>query len=367
MELGKTGEALIKSYEGLYLESYLCPAGVPTLGWGTTVYPDGTKVQLGESCTKEEAQEFFDYDMKNKYGPAVKKSVVYPLLKEQEQFDALVSFVYNVGGGGLLPPNSIDRRIRAGEPLNKVISEELPRWNKGPDGELAGLTRRRKEEVELFLSASTPVEKLFIELGDTSDNVLALQKAMNQWLRRWNKPIISEDSDFGPKSLAAVNDFCRNNRLEQNPKGVSEVVFNKIVKLYGTPTPINDTIKAYARGSSNQLSENFHLSEFTCKCGRCKSQLVGTKLVRLLQELRVRMGVPLSITSAYRCPTHNRNVGGASQSRHVEGDAVDISIANLDWQKLVRVAKEVGFTGIGYGQDRGFIHLDTWLEREWDY
>lgn len=367
MNIGKKGIELIKEFEGLYLNAYLCQAGVATIGWGTTVYPNGTKVRLGDKITLAQAKEYFSNDMK-KHENHVMLSVVYPLLKAQEQFDALVSFVYNVGEGGVLYPNSIDERIKNGEDLDTVISEELPRWNKADGKVSAGLVRRRQAELDLFFSVETPSESLFIELNEVSTNVLKLQKSLNQWLDKWKKPLLKCDSCFGNISLSAVNDFCKNNNLEQNEKGVIKKVFEKITNLYDDgEEPVKEEIKVFQRGVNEQLSKNFHLSEFTCKCGRCRNQLIGMKMISLLQQVRDKMGVPLYITSAYRCPTHNTNVGGVSNSRHTCGDAIDISISNLNWRELVKVAKEVGFTGIGYGQDRGFIHLDTWTTREWDY
>lgn len=108
-----------------------------------------------------------------------------------------------------------------------------------------------------------------------------------------------------------------------------------------------------------QLTKNFNLREFACKhCGAVK---VHPKLVKLLQELRDVLGKPLWFTSAYRCPEHNARVGGARNSRHLTGEAVDIPvyITGLSYAALFELVKELGFTGIGVNKTKGFIHVDV--------
>lgn len=108
-----------------------------------------------------------------------------------------------------------------------------------------------------------------------------------------------------------------------------------------------------------QLTSNFNLKEFQCKhCGQVK---ISSKLVNLLQILRDRLGKPVTITSGYRCPTHNSNVGGAKNSYHMQGMAVDIVVAptGLSMNELVNLCQEIGFTGIGAYPKQGFIHVDV--------
>jgi lysozyme len=374
-KMNKKGIDLIKHFEGCHLTGYLCPANVPTIGYGTTVYPDGTAVRVGDRITQSQADEYLELDLKNKYEKHVKDSNIYEKLKNHNEFSALVSFVYNVGRGGIHLPNSIFRRIANGEDYKKVVSEELPRWVHGGGGRLAGLVRRREAELELFFSKVGQEDNdLEIKLNEVSGKVEQYQKDLNTWLGTWGKPTLSADGIFGQLSLAASNDFARNNKEMENERGVPSSVYTKVKTFARNVSPdkpkYNEPVESriFVRGEDVQLSSNFHLSEFTCKCGRCRNQPIDMQMVRKLQELREVMGVPLYITSAYRCPTHNRNVGGASQSRHMVGDAVDISVGNLNWRVLIAEAKRLGFTGIGYGQHRGFIHLDTRPHSaEWNY
>ncbi|MDD7973454.1 YcbK family protein [Roseinatronobacter alkalisoli] len=105
--------------------------------------------------------------------------------------------------------------------------------------------------------------------------------------------------------------------------------------------------------------KNFSPQEMACKgTGRLMLDPVA---MDALQALRDRLGRPLIITSAYRSPEHNRNVGGARASKHMEGIAFDIRQDNHDPAQFIEAAKAVGFRGIGTYPRSGFIHVDTRL------
>ena len=371
MKINKKGIELIKRFEGLYLKAYLCPANVWTIGWGTTVYPDGSKVKSGDMVSEARAEELLNWDLENRYSKHVREANIYPKLKNENEFNALVSFVYNVGRGGLHAPNSINRRIALGENYRVVVETELPRWRNGGGRVLAGLVRRRNDEIALF---KTPVatENIQIYFGQVGGEVAQYQKALNKWLVKWGKNLLDTDGIFGNISLSATNDFARNNKEEESTKGVSVSVFDKVMAFAETqekdkPKYEQPDILTFKRGEDIQLSQNFHLREFTCKCGICENQLVSQKMVQLLQKMREILGVPLFITSAYRCSQHNRNVGGATRSRHLVGDAIDVALGSIDANAFIHLARRTGFTGIGDGRRRGFIHIDLGTPRTWNY
>lgn len=104
------------------------------------------------------------------------------------------------------------------------------------------------------------------------------------------------------------------------------------------------------------VSKNFKLVEFECNCGM-KHVRLDSKLLILLQRLRDRLGKPIIITSAYRCPSHNAKVGGASKSQHLYGTAVDIKVRGISPKEVAKVAQTLGFTGIG--TYRTFTHIDV--------
>lgn len=94
---------------------------------------------------------------------------------------------------------------------------------------------------------------------------------------------------------------------------------------------------------------------------------VSRQLMNKLQSLRTALKCPLILNSVYRDPAHNKRVGGAKNSYHVQGFAADVSMANHDPEVFEAVARQVGFTGFGfYPPKKGnFVHLDIGPRREW--
>ena len=158
MKTSNTGITLIKSFEGLELTSYPDPGtgGDPwTIGYGST-----SGVHPGMTITAEEAEEMLVRDLQS-----FERSVsdIIPIALSQPEFDALVSFTYNVGAGALAS-STLRRRLLADEPRCQVYQEEMLRWNKGGSGVMPGLTRRRQEEADLACSGvGTEEEPSFLE------------------------------------------------------------------------------------------------------------------------------------------------------------------------------------------------------------
>jgi len=121
----------------------------------------------------------------------------------------------------------------------------------------------------------------------------------------------------------------------------------------------------YKRSESDkQLSKNFKLSELMCKCGQCEEQIVHDDLVSYLQELRDLYGHPIKITSAYRCPNHNENVGGVLNSSHVKGWAADLQCDSLP---ILEEIIDQMFSEKSLGVYDVFIHTDIRAEsKRWN-
>lgn len=139
---------IIKKFEGLKLKAYTDPGsgGLPiTIGYGSTMYDDGTRINLDDVITEGRATELLYWEVKQ-------KSSALKYLKgiNQNQFDAIVSFVYNVGIGAF--ESSTLKRLIVKNPSDPLIRAQFERWNKSRGRILNGLTKRRKEEADLYFS-----------------------------------------------------------------------------------------------------------------------------------------------------------------------------------------------------------------------
>ena len=109
--------------------------------------------------------------------------------------------------------------------------------------------------------------------------------------------------------------------------------------------------------------KNFSPAEIACRgTGQLK---LHPEALDKLQALRDRLGKPLIVRSAYRSREHNRNVGGAPRSKHMDGTAFDIAMSNHDPVAFEAAAREVGFLGFGFYPRSGFIHIDLGPARSW--
>lgn len=151
MNTSARGIALIQQFESLKLEAYRCPAGVWTIGWGSTRI-DGKPVKAGMTITADEADAALLVDVA-KFEVQVNKLVKVPL--SQGEYDALVSFQYNTGA---LANSTLLRRLNEGDRTG--AADQFLRWDKatvnGKKVVLRGLQRRRRAERDLFLGRATP-------------------------------------------------------------------------------------------------------------------------------------------------------------------------------------------------------------------
>ena len=111
--------------------------------------------------------------------------------------------------------------------------------------------------------------------------------------------------------------------------------------------------------SHRRLTDNFSRDEFACKC--CNECLLDVRLLMALERLRKLIGnKPIHVNSGYRCINHNRNVGGASSSKHLLGQAVDIRVDEMGSDELVSFAEKIPlFRDGGIGIYDTFVHVDV--------
>lgn len=148
MDAIQIAAALARRFEGLYLTPYLCPAGVPTIGYGATYYEDGTRVQLTDpAITRERAEALLLCMVRTVYLPAVLKLCPDIAQETPGRIAALIDFTFNLGSGQL-KASTLRRKVNAGD--WDAVPGELRKWVKGGGRVLRGLVLRREAEVALI-------------------------------------------------------------------------------------------------------------------------------------------------------------------------------------------------------------------------
>ena len=139
------GIAIIRKYEGLKLRAYICPSGLPTIGYGATFYINGSRVQIGDVITIDHADKLLHFQVKL-FADEVRRTVKSNI--NENQLGALVSFCFNVGGAAFAK-STLARKVNA-NPYDPTIRNEFMRWTRGGGKVLPGLVKRREEEANLY-------------------------------------------------------------------------------------------------------------------------------------------------------------------------------------------------------------------------
>jgi lysozyme len=139
--------AICRKFEGLYLKPYLCPANIPTIGYGTTMYENDIKVTLADpSITKERAEQLLAWELNQKLKQVVTRCPNLPELGPKAT-GAVLDFTYNLGVGAF-GSSMLRRKLLAGDVENAKI--ELTKWVRGGGKVLPGLVKRRALEAALL-------------------------------------------------------------------------------------------------------------------------------------------------------------------------------------------------------------------------
>lgn len=141
MKTSDNGLRLIKSYESLRLQAYRCPAGVVTIGYGHT-----RTARLGQTITEQQAEVLLRDDLAEAERAVNRTAAVRPL--NQNQFDALISLVFNIGSGNY-DRSTIRTKIKA-NPADPAIRTEFGKWVNAGGKRLEGLVKRRATEADLY-------------------------------------------------------------------------------------------------------------------------------------------------------------------------------------------------------------------------
>ena len=232
------------------------------------------------------------------------------------------------------------------------------------DGYGVGLTQttywsRKQNLYEFAKSKNASIGSLEIQLEfllkelnesyksvlNTLKNAKSVAEASNEFMLKFERPY--------DQSVAAQNKRASYGQNYYNKYATSGNKEGESVMGYKTCT----------KGVAVKLSAHFNSTEFDCHGSGCCSQtLINEQLVEYLEKIREHFGKPITITSGYRCATHNRNVGGATGSRHSKGDAADIVVSGVAPREVAKYAESIGIKGIGLyetSSDGHFVHIDT--------
>lgn len=328
-KLSKSGARFIAAFEGFRSDLYDDPAGHCTIGCGHLVHHgrcDGSEpAEFRKGITRERALELLLEDAEHA-ADAVNRGVQVPL--NQHQFDALVSFVFNVGAGAF-GESTLLRKLNEGR--YDAVPKELDRWVKADGRTLPGLVRRRKSEGELFTEGGLPLP----------DGKEMTTREVQTALKKLGWPI-RVDGAWGRETFAAVKDFQRG------------FAYWRLLVDGNAGVKTQDALRK-AVGQRCSCSPNFNFSEFRSKGdGWIK---VSRELVLGLEEYRELVGGPVSVISGYRDPQRNASIPGASRnSQHLYGNAADIAPA----KSVTEVKRLRCFSGIGYQSASGLVrHVDV--------
>ena len=146
--ISQRGLDLIKSFEGFRAAPYLCPARVPTIGFGATYYENGTRVKMTDPPISDDRAESLLRTTLTTYEKAVDSMTRDDIT--QAQFDALVSFAFNLGVNAL-KGSTLLKKVNT-KPADAAIAAEFAKWVNAGGKKLAGLVRRREAESKLYFS-----------------------------------------------------------------------------------------------------------------------------------------------------------------------------------------------------------------------
>ena len=217
----------IKEFEGCYLKAYKCPAGKITIGYGITnddINITGTKITLDSQISKETAELWLKKSLIKKYSPLVDKyDKIYNW--NQNQFDALLSFAFNIG--------SIDQLTNNGKRTINEISKKIPEYNKSKGKVLEGLVRRRNFEKNLF---DTPIDNNKKTLNDNnplkSNEEIANEVINGKWGIGEERKRKIEQAGYNYQEIQNIVNLKLGSGSKTNNETSKEEIARKVIQGY---------------------------------------------------------------------------------------------------------------------------------------
>ena len=365
--------ALIKEFEGLQLQAYLCPANTWTLGYGVTRI-NGRPVRKGDKLASEkDAAGLLALQLQSEYLPALEKIPNWGIMSDGQRA-ALISFAWNLGAYfyGSNGFGTITRELKEGNWA--AVPKALRLYNKANGQTMAGLVRRREAEAKLWQDS---YENLLEKEGKPMSNGKPLSALAPAEIRDLQTKLKAldyydgmVDGVMGKNTANAWADFKTDHWLGDTDK-VGPASLDLLADEAAKKPVVN------WKDFNSKVSKYFTVGEVALMQGDripkdSKHQANVLRLAAELDKVREWWGSPLVVTSWYRPPHVEKAVGGSGYS-HPFGLAADIKPAKgsvVDFQNRFKAEwfdRRLWPGGFGLGAKKGFIHLDLKNRRIWDY
>lgn len=377
LRIYSAGIALLQEFEGCELTAYKCPAGVWTIGWGSTRGSDGRPVREGDQITQAAANQLLADVLAEEVLPALRKIPHWGEMSAEQQ-GALISFAWNLGWQfyGAEGFETISRRLREKD-WQKVPDALMLYRNPGSAFE-AGLRRRREAEGKLWrqgLEKGQIKKEAAAPQGDDSQAALfTIEALQNTWLKK--RPLQAAELKDGEKlAVQGARTFGVVSLTELPADGHARV---QLAAKAGTwliylphwrvDQPVGEAMPAEVDWSDFDclITPNLTVGEVLQWDRRRTPGPDSAMRSRLLetagefQRIREAWGGSLGVTSFYRPEPINQQVGGVPNSQHVSGRAMDIYPADgRSLEAFYQWIRPRWRGGLGDGRNKGFIHLDT--------
>ncbi|MEM9806346.1 MAG: D-Ala-D-Ala carboxypeptidase family metallohydrolase [Cyanobacteria bacterium P01_D01_bin.56] len=323
----RSGIELIKEFEGYAAKAYADPLygwEVPTIGYGTTRYPNGAKVNQGDVITKAQAEDYLIHHVDQSCRGALEKIPTWGRMNSNQR-GAMYSFAYNLGSGFYRGSNFTSITQVCDSPDrwkdHRWIAAQFVKYRNPGTSVEEGLRRRRLAEADLFcqpMTSATPNwENDHNEAGEASD------RKPEEWVDRIGRDVI------GNQPVGATL--------------MPDMPFDTLITPHIT----------YGEFALYQEERRFRYG-YQCQ--------TAYEICLFLEKCRAYFGdSPLVITSGYRPPEINAAIGGARRSEHlydaVNTGAVDFYIKGVSVYEVESWCDKQFPYSIGYGAARGFVHL----------
>jgi GH24 family phage-related lysozyme (muramidase) len=355
---------LIEEFEGIELEAYLDPVGIPTICAGLTRYPNGEPVRMGDVCDYRICKRHLEELLRKQYIPAAECIPGWDRLGPNRQA-VLLSFAWNLGARfyGAAGFETISGVLRDGA-VRAEVYQQMPQalalYVKAGGRTLDGLVNRRRREAAIWQQEDDGTMKFIAQqntlLKKAPIDGHYLSEAGKKPVAKGELVAITKLDEIPGDSHAWVSLLGSGERwaifmphwLEEQakpaPSHVKQVNWNDFACPIGKYITVGEVLQYDARRRP--------------KAGSSEEKAI-IEICRQFDAIREAWAGPLGVTSGYRPEPINSQVGGVSGSYHVKGMALDIYPIGDSLQKFHQWLVQRWSGGYGDGRPKGFIHIDT--------